>query len=182
MAVLIEAISVVIRADALLAAFENEDDWIRFKQTVPNATLCADEELIRVGFTTPHDAEQYVRRLESNGLRFVVNGSAKDIVVVDQLRGPTSPCDWIEFGSIPLNGDERKRVAACRLKGSTSNGLILPDGWTFESSLSCSHSFVPSDAVDKALKFLRSEDGMDVYWSELSGKEVYIARTSGKPE
>jgi len=32
--------------------------------------------------------------------------------------------------------------------------------------------------IEKALKFLRSEDGLDVYWSELSGKEVYIGRTN----
>jgi len=180
MAVLIEAISIVIRVDALLAAFDN--DWARFKRTVPNDSLCADVELARVGFMAPQDAEQYVKLLESSGLRFIVDGSSKDIVVVDQMHGPTSPCDWIEFGSIPLNNDERKRVAACRLKGSASKELVTPDGWTFESSLSCSHGFVPGGAEDKSLEFLRSEGGMDVYWSKLSHKEVYVARAGGKPK
>src|SRR5262245_3674984 len=137
MAVLIEAISVVIRADALLPAFGS--DWECFKQTVPNGTLCADGELARVGFMTPEDAEHYVKKLEVKGLRYLENGQAKNIIVVDQLRGPTASCDWVEFGHISLDDDTRKRVAACRLKGSTSNRLVTPDGWQFETSLSCSH-------------------------------------------
>ena len=54
----------------------------------------------------------------------------------------------------------------------------MPDGWQFESSLSASYGFVPNAATEKALKFLRTENGVDVYWSALSGKEVYIGRTN----
>jgi hypothetical protein len=31
--------------------------------------------------------------------------------------------------------------------------------------------------VDKSLEFLRREDGLDVYFNKLTGKEVYIGRT-----
>jgi len=176
MAVLVEAISVVIRSDKLLAAFAG--DWGRFKQTVPNATLCADGELVRVGFMTPEDAEQYVKKLATDGLNYLQNERAANIVVVDQNSGPLAPCAWIEFGHISLGGDAQKRIAACRLKGSASSTVIMPDGWQFESSLSASYGFTPNAMIEKALKFLRSEDGLDVYWSELSGKEVYIGRTN----
>jgi hypothetical protein len=174
MAVLIEAISVVIRTDALLEAFNN--DWGQFKNTVPNATLCADGELVRLGFMTPEDAEHYVKRLEAQGLGHLEDGRTKNIVIVDQLRGPLAPCDWIEFGHISLDAGATQRVAACRLKGSTSPTLTKPDGWRFENSLSCSYGFTPTQSVGKALKFLRNENGLDVYWSELSGKEVYVGR------
>jgi len=175
MAVLIEAISVVIDNAALLAAFGN--DWERFKRTVPNATLCADGELVRVGFMTPTDVEHYIKLLEAHGLRHFEDGQAKSMVVVDQQRGPLQSCDWVEFGHITLDGDARKRVAACRAKDSASRQLFKPDGWTFESSLSSSFGFVPTESVEKSLKLLRSEDGLDVYWNEHTGKEIYIGRT-----
>ena len=180
MAVLIEAISVVIRADALLAAFSNDRE--AFKRTVPNATLCADGELVRVGFMTPNDVGHYVEALEARGLRSVENARAKDIVVVDQLRGPTVACDWVEFGHISLDGDGSKRVAACRLAGSTSRTLVKPEGWRYERSLSSNYGFSPNEAGGRGLRFLRHENGLDVYWSELSGKEVYVGRTSQRAE
>ena len=115
MAVLIEAISVVIRADALLAAYK--DDWDAFKHTVPNRTMCADGELVRVGFMSPEDVEGYVRKLSEAGLIYLDHGAAKDLVVVDQMRGPLVPCEWIEFGHVNLDNDPSKRVAVCSLRG-----------------------------------------------------------------
>jgi hypothetical protein len=46
MSVLIEAISVVMRADELLKKFPG--GWDAFKGIVPNQTLCADNEIVRV--------------------------------------------------------------------------------------------------------------------------------------
>jgi len=176
MAVLIEAISVIVRRDALLKSFGN--NWERFKQTVPNETMCADDELIRVGFMTPQDVKHYVNMLQAKGLKHLQDGKDTDVVVVDQMHGPLSPCDWIEFGHVSLDGNAQKRIAVCRLKGSALITVMTPDGWQFESSLSASYSFVPSGATEKALKFLRNENGLDVYWSTLSGKEVYVGRTN----
>lgn len=175
MAVLIEAISVIVRRDSLMKVFDN--NWEHFKQTVPNETMCADDELVRVGFMTPQDVEDYVKRLQAEGLCHLQDEQVADIVVVDQMRGPLAQCDWIEFGHVSLDGDVKKRIAVVRLKGSVLSTVLTPDGWQFESSLSASYSFVPSPATEKALRFLRNENGLDVYWSELSGKEVYVGRT-----
>jgi hypothetical protein len=175
MAVLIEAISVVIRADALLAAYGG--DWDAFKDTVPNETVCADGELVRVGFMSPADVEAYVTQLRGVGLTYLDDGSAKDLVVVDQMRGPTVPCEWIEFGHVNLDNDPRIRVAACRLNGSAQSVLVRPEGWRFSGSLSESFGFVPTEHVDKSLTFLRREDGLDIYRNEVTGKEVYVGRT-----
>ena len=175
MAVVIEAISVVIRADALLAAYN--DDWEAFKDTVPNETLCADGELVRVGFMSPEDVEAYVRKLSEAGLVYLNDGSAKDLVVVDQMRGPLVACEWVEFGRVNVANDPRMRIAACRLKGSKQSDLIQPEGWTFAGSLSESFGFATDQHMGKSLTFLRREKGLDVYRNEVTGKEVYVGRT-----
>src|SRR4051795_4165514 len=100
MAVLIKGISVVIRADRLLAAFGN--DWEAFKAVVPNKTLCADSEIARVGFMAPADVKHFVDDLTDVGLTYIVDGTAQDLVVVDQQRGPLVQCAWIEFGYVSL--------------------------------------------------------------------------------
>jgi len=109
------------------------------------------------------------------GLQYLSDGGAAvDLVVVDQQHGPTTPCNWIEFGFVTVDGH---RLASCRLKGSTSRQLMTPDGWQFERSLSKTFGFVPTGEDDKNLRFLRQENGLDVYWNELTGKEVYVGRT-----
>ena len=52
MAVLVEGISAIVRADRL----EGFETWEAFKEIVPNGTLCADGELVRVGFMSPDEA------------------------------------------------------------------------------------------------------------------------------
>lgn len=53
MAVLIEAISVVVRKDAIEKRFPG--GWDSFLDEIPNNTLCTDGELVRVGFMSPQD-------------------------------------------------------------------------------------------------------------------------------
>jgi hypothetical protein len=171
MAVLCEAISVVVNAERALAAFGSFE---AFKQIVPNETLVADNELMRVGFMDPEDVKAFIDLLELKGLTYIRDGQAIDLVVVDQMRGTMVACEWIEFGKIPLSGGD---VSAARIKGSTSTQLFTPDGWQIEGSLSQTFGFVPNGRKDKALQFLRHERGLDVYFNALTGKEVYVGRT-----
>ena len=138
MAVLIEAMSVVIRADALLKKSSGGLDG--FEEVVPSQTFCADGELVRVGFTTPQDVESFIHSLQRLGLDFMRSGKPIDFVVVDQMRGPTSQCDWLEFSHLNLRGDG-PRVAACRLVGGSSKEIVTPPGWEYERSLSSSFGF-----------------------------------------
>jgi hypothetical protein len=174
MAVLIEAISVVVRADTILNKFPG--GWDGFKNIVPNTTLCADNEIARVGFMTPQDVESFVKKLQSNGLEFLRDSEAVDIAVADQMRGLTSKCSWLEFGYVNMGGTG-SRVAACRLAGSQVMEVVTPPGWEFEGSLSSTFGFVPSEHAEKGMKFLRHENGIDVYFNPLTGKEVYVGRT-----
>lgn len=174
MAVLIEAISVVIRADAIQNKFPG--GWEGFNHIAPNQTLCADNEIVRVGFMSPQDVESFVNRLQNHGLEFLRAGEAIDIAVADQMRGLTSQCSWLEFGHVDI-GAKGQRVAACRLIGSQVMEVVTPPGWEFEGSLSSTYGFVPSEHVEKEMKFLRHENGLDVYLNRLTGKEVYVGRT-----
>lgn len=176
MAVLMEAISVVIRVETIQGKFPG--GMSAFLAVVPNKTYCSDGELARVSFMVPQDVGAFVDRLESSGLRFLRAGSAADLAVVDQRSGPTTPCAWLEFGHVNLSAGGN-RVAASRLKGSRSKQIATPPDWTYENSLSASHTFVANEDISARLEFLRTENGIDVYLDKTTGKEVYAGRTRG---
>ena len=173
MAVLIEAISVVVKMSALFERYPG--GWEAFRDNAPNQTLCADGQLARVGFMTPVDVEAFIEELESDGLVYLLDGDSQDIVVADQQRGFDAPCSWAECGDIEINGNS---IKACQAVGDDSHQLMYPDGWQFEGSLSQTYIFAPSEEVDKSLKFLRNEDGLDVYLNMMTGKEVFLGRTN----
>ena len=175
MAVLTEGISVVVRIDSIQARYPG--GWESFAANAPNATLCWDGELARVGFMAPQDTQAFVETLEDLGLIYLDGGMAQDMLVVDQLRGPTVPCDTIECEYFHLEDDPERRVLSARLKGSAQELLYTPDGWTFETSLTRSFGFAPEGQLEKSLTFLRHENGLDVYLNAVTGKEVYVGRT-----
>lgn len=175
MAILVEGISVVIKAEAITDKYPG--GWEQFKRDVPNQTLCADGELARVGFMAPDDVERYVARLEEKGLAFQAGGSAVDLAVVDQQKGFTLSCDWAEYGHVHIDEKQTQRVAACRRTGSQQRIVSYPDGWEFEHSLSKDFQYVQAGDVDQELDFIRKEDGVSVYRHVPTGKTVY----SGSP-
>ncbi|WP_397586185.1 hypothetical protein [Sphingorhabdus sp.] len=140
MAVLVEGISVIIRADCL----QNFETWDAFKEIVPNETLCADGELVRVGFMSPDGVQAFVETLKSHGLRFNGDGPAIDIVIADQQHGFTIACDWAEFGHIDWKNDPEKPVAVARLLGSHLHQVLTPDGWIYDRSLTQEFGFIPN--------------------------------------
>lgn len=140
MAVLVEGISVIVRREAIERKIAG--GWDAFRKTVPNRTLCADEEIARVGFMSPSDTRMYIEMLERLGLRFRENGEAVDLAVVDQLGGPTVKCRWLEFGRLP-HGGEGRTIAACWLVEGPGTGpetdgrpksltVEVPEGWDRE--------------------------------------------------
>ena len=173
MAVLVEAISVIVRVQAIHHRYPG--GWDAFLQVHPNRTLCSDKELARVGFMIPDDCQSAVDDLGHCGIIFLKEGRSHDLVVADQLRGFTVPCDWADFGRVEIGPGQI--VSAAQLRGSTSLQVCCPEGWKYEGSLSQQFGFVPSGAEQKSLKFLRHERGMDVYLNLLTGKEVYLGRS-----
>lgn len=174
MAVLVEAISVIVRAEAILKKFPG--GWDAFSAAIPNKTMCSDNEIVRVGFMSPQDVAAFISILEKKGLIFLQDGAAMDLAVADQQRGLTTPCDWLEYGHIDL--DPGITIAASRLKDSLVATVYMPDNWVYEHSLSVSSTFVATEDVKERLDFLYNRDGFDFYLDKTTGKEVQIARTS----
>jgi hypothetical protein len=175
MSVLIEAISVVVRCDAIVARHPGGIEG--FRSEVPNGTLCADGELARVGFMTPQDTKAFVERLESKGLVYRRDGRAVDMVVVDQRTGMMVPCDWAEFGQTDWNGDPRCPVSVCRARETRAEKLVVPNGWEYAKSLSARHRFVEAGKLPPSLRFSRHQDGLDVYVDAETGQEHFVGRT-----
>ena len=184
MAVLVEAISVVARRDSIDRSYRG--GWQAFLRAIPNSTLCFDEELARVGFMTPQDVEHFVEVLVAQGLTFLKDGKSEDIAVVDQQRGPTTPCEWLEFAQLPF---DTGRVSACwlfegprvaagiHLRG-TRMQLATPPSWSYEGSLSQRFTFLPAEEQADRLRFVRTEGNVDVYLDLITGREVFIGQTT----
>lgn len=177
MAVLIEAISVVFRKKAIEETFPG--GWTAFLGEAPNRTLFSDGDIGCIGFMHPDDVGKYVFYLESFGLDFDIGGQTKDIAVVDQIRGFAIPSPWLSFGELAKDGNN---VKVCWLSSTDPNFIFTRRGWEFEGSLSQKAGFVASEDVEKKLRFLRNENGLDVYLDLETGKEVYLGRPEIKGE
>jgi hypothetical protein len=186
MAVLVEAISVVVRRDAIDEKYPGR--WSAFANADPNGTLCHDSQIARVGFMVPEDVERFVECLVQSGLTFLVDGKAQDLAVVDQQNGPTTVCNWLEFGRIPFE-NSGGTVSACWFfdaPRTIGSGMYMPIepmnfatplGWQFAGSLSDQFGFVPTGEENDRLQFLRTEGVVDVFLDRETGKEVYVSRT-----
>jgi len=185
MSLLIEGISVVIRRTAIEEKYPGGFDG--FKASVPNKTFCADDDLARVGFMAPVDVKSFCESLEGHGLTYLIDGIAHDIVVIDQQRGPLVPCEWVEVWDGYLEKEKIRKITICAMTKEI-DGMFQgpegtewaaePDGWEWEGSLSQTFGFSPTEEIEKSLTFLRHEDGLDVYFNELTGKESYVGRIS----
>lgn len=178
MAVLVEAISVIIKKTSINQKFRG--GWPVFKENIPNQTLCDDGVLIRIGFMSPYDVGAYTHYLEQNGLTFLRSKQAQDLVVVDQLRGPTTACDWIKLGYIQLS-EHRIRLLVAGLSDADFESVDVPDSWTEEKSISARPNFVPNGKTQDELEYSRTENGIKVFKNKRTGKEVFIS-TDQDPE
>lgn len=152
MAVLIEAISVIVRKDSISRKIKGGEEY--FRTLIPNATYCDDGELVRVGFLSPDDTKTFVEILTDAGLTFLEDDQCVDIAVCDQRYGLTKSCEWLEFGHLPVDGGrvvaawlyEGQRIGHGMHMPASGLKLHLPGGWKFKDSLSDKSHFLPSDA------------------------------------
>jgi hypothetical protein len=174
MAVLVEAISVVIRLETIADKYPGGVD--QYVNDCPNRTLCMDDEIVRVGFMTNSDAYDFIGSLERLGFRCVVDDEFDEVAVVDQLRGIEFPCDWLVYSKLVIfKGD--LRISICMTQGSTLDRVVFPAGWNYETSLSKKTIVIESESGDSRMTFLRRENGFDFYWDKLTGQEVFRERT-----
>jgi hypothetical protein len=134
MTVLVEGVSVIIKLESIERVVP--DGFEGFRQYIPNYAWCKDAYIFRQAFLSKEDAKEFTDKLESLGLVHMGTVGAQDFALVDQMYGIANRCGWLEFGYVNLENDAKKQVAACQLRGTKNEGIITPQGWNFENSLS----------------------------------------------
>jgi tetratricopeptide (TPR) repeat protein len=66
------------------------------------------------------------------------------------------------------------------LAGTEPAQLAVPNGWSFDGSMSQKPMFAPAGTEGDRVKFLRRENDLDVYLDYVTGKEVFIGRPAVK--
>ena len=66
-------------------------------------------------------------------------------------------CPWIEYGKIELDGNPKKQISACRLKGSNSKEVVMPEDWKYDYSLSEKYTFISSEDIDRRMIRFKNE-------------------------
>lgn len=171
MAVLCGAISVVMRAERILTAFANLSSFADFASS---NTLTTDCELVRIGFVTPSDAMTFAQSLEHFQLRYVIDGKAKDLIIIDHDAGPIVPCEWLEFGRITLVGF--CSVVAARHVGSTCTYLAGPLNLRFRGFGSTYTANLANTLQDSFFRQIRCDCHSQVYLDPISNREIIINR------
>ena len=175
MPVLAEALSVIIKKDSIERLYKG--GWNQFLMNCNHQTLCYDDDIARVGFMSPDDVGSFVKQMQAEGLSYLHNGEALDLTVTDQQTGSLEIANWLEFTKVDLSVNGNKQtLPVCQKKDSINKEIVTPKLWVYEGSLSQTFSFVPTEHIDKSLVFLRHENGCDVYYNKLTGKESYIGR------
>lgn len=164
MSVVVEGISVIVRRSILEQKYPG--GFNTYRTNCPNKTFCADAHLTRVGFMVPNDVQQFVGQLQMHGLEFVSEGIAADIAVLDQMRGPTVPCSWLEFTKYPDG------VAVCWLAGEEPGDLAAPAGWR-------PGGVHFQDTTSDAPVARGESDGVDVFEDPVSGERAFVGRVRG---
>jgi hypothetical protein len=173
MAVLVEAISIIVRRETIEEKYPGGVD--RYAEDCPNGTFCMDKDIARVGFMSPEDVDVFIDNLELLGLTCVNDRKYDEIAVVVQFKGFILPCEWLEVLEVKLFEGNQK-LTVCQIKDSAFSGIALPCGWNYETSLSKKVVMVESEGTDKRMKFLRHEDGVDYFQDALTGQELFIDR------
>ena len=164
MSILVEAITVVFMNATADRHIQGGVDAV--KTIAPNSTFRTDGLISAISFMDPESTGHFVDTLLNIGMEFVEDGVAQDIVVLDQHRGPTAQCDWIGFNQ---NADGN---SIAWLVGHLQGDMAVYDNWIPNNDL-----MFRDGQVGETMKFLREEDGLDVYLDLETGQECFRPQT-----
>ena len=160
MSILVEAITVVFMNATADRHIQGGVDAV--KTIAPNSTFRTDGLISAISFMEPESTGHFVDTLLNVGMEFVEDGVAQDIVVLDQHRGPTAQCDWIGFNQ---NADGN---SIAWLVGHPQGDMAVYDNWLPNNDL-----MFRDGQVEETMKFLREEDGLDVYLDLETDQECF---------
>lgn len=166
MAVLIEALSIIVRRDRLDAVWPGGAE--AYIAESPNQTVCADSHLVRIGFMSPPEAGNHLGRCIEQGLTFLgPDDTAQDLVPVDQLAGTLAPCDWLRLGRVEMDGHE---VDAAQFVGDEEDVMITPPNWSLRQHLEIRASRIQPEEPPDYLVYVGEKDGLHEYIDTRTGK------------
>ena len=171
MAVLVEAVSVIVRKSSVALKFPGGLEG--FRQSVPNATLCEDESLFRVGFMSPADTDDYVGQLEACGLVFLDRGVPRDLLVIDQLRGMPEKCDWAKTVLREIAPGAVVRICTVATDADDDQRVAVPADWVYEQSLYSDGRRVDPSRWASEMEDVGIVDGLHACRDRATGKSLY---------
>lgn len=168
MSVLVEALSLIVPRKVLDAHYPGGTDAFMTKMCepdVPCRLVCADEELVSVSFLTAEEARVVETELTALGIVDVENDQFQDMAFVDQLYGPTMPCEWLEWKQDPQG------FTYCWVAGADPDPMVAPENWTPEQS----RALVRRDVRDEPGRCLKlaEENGLET-WLDFKTGEIMI--------
>lgn len=141
-----------------------------YRTAAPNQTYRCDGCLAAIDFMSPGDVEFWIEgTLKPAGLRFPTHGRERDVVVVDVVEGPTTPCEWLEFTRQPKWGE-------ARLKGAPETGLTGPRHWSPENEPEV--KYLDSETSGRRMRFIGAEPHLVTFEDEETGKRNYVGMVS----
>lgn len=131
------------------------------------------------------DVGSFVEALSRRGLVVFRDEEARDVTIVDQLKGPFFPTPWLQLMKVRWGETDGFVLAAWLYDGRQSvkgvyiaehpMTVVTPPTWRFEGSISEEHGYMEETEAN-CLRFLRREDDVDVYLNP-DGKEVFVGRS-----
>lgn len=148
MPVVVEGIGLVLNAEKSLTRFPKLREMI--EALIPDTLISADGELVSLNFYHPEEVKNFSSLLSEVDLQLLSNGKFDDYAIVDELKGCTKPCDWIEVYSKKLE-NESVQITCCRLSGSKNQQICFPPGWKAETARSRRDSRTPLTENEEVL-------------------------------
>lgn len=122
MSVLLEVLSVVLHNKTLDALDDTASDL--YGRIIANDTFRADGRLAAVSFRSPHDVAELCEALTAAGLVLEDDDGFVDIAIIDQARGPTRDCAWLD-----CYAHDNGYALACPA-GEPPGDMIAYEGWS----------------------------------------------------
>lgn len=167
MAIVVTAYTVVVPVRTLEALWPGGE--AAYRDAAPNGTYRSDGQLTGISLLSPQEVRGWCEEtLLSCGIRYLRDGHAVDVAVVDQTTGPLVPCSWLEF--------ERKPAwSEASLVGTPATALAPPRGWAPDEE---PLQLTTNEEVAEHFEFEGVENHVAVFRDERSGEERCVGLTT----
>jgi hypothetical protein len=164
MGVCARGFSVIVRNKTLEERFPG--GLAAFQRLCPNQTFCTDQQISRIGFMHPDDANAFIAKLAAAGLEPFRGNVSVDVALSHESGGFIHACDWLELGMIQGHW-------AARLLGAEPVNFFLPE---HELKAKPFQSYSMRE-LRESFDLVEVRNSVECYRNKASGELIYIGRT-----